>query len=627
MKSQSRFAALIATSATVFTAATIGTRPDSSVLATLGSYTFGDVAPSADGSFILIATDSALMKVEVASHAVSTMTRGEFFNLVLSPTGKRIAFERLTSNGKSIWTAHVDVARGVIDSIVLLSDSARGPIFSPDGRSLAFTHRFGTTDTIEVITSAAARRILPATGGTSVLAAGWSRDGHSIYFTRNLGGERNYAIYKADLSGGPERLIVKTNFEPRVRVSSDEKFLLYRPNSAMYSVATVNGVHVGDIDIDQLGFGRSVGDPQWMPGTLNIVFSSLMERRALIGYAFDGSPSVTLSDSARYTVAPAVSPDGKWLAAIVGAPHAPQLMIRSMTGDEVRFLNVKSPVAQVAQNLFLRWSPNGRFVAVPTGNKDRGAGHVNPGGIAVVEVRTGHTQQLVTADIAERSIWSPDSRAIRYGHSFDTAARPQRPGEIRETTLNGRDRLIHTLHLILGAGTFADYDHYYTKIDGQLTDLRTGVRRRVIDSTYIPVPAPGNVVSLPCFTADGRYAAFPTSTTPRGSYNRVMVVSLESGDHVMVDAGVTRTRVNSAFCHPDNKTIVVSGFDSVGVSRAVAVAVDGSARRVVADVNSDLIGTSLVAISPDGKWFISSKILPANPLQLVMQPAFTKPPH
>lgn len=621
MSSRFQYAVLVAASAVVLAPAASGVRSESRVIATLGSYDFGDVAPSADGTFILVAVDSALLKVDMATRSVSTVVLGQFWDVVLAPTGNRIAFQRWTNDVPSVWSARFDAARGAVDSITRVADSARAPAFSPDGRWIALTRPFGETDSLAAVTTAGERRVLPATGGRNLFVAGWSRDGRATYFTANLGGPRKFAIYKVDLSSGVKRMVIEQNFEARVRVSSDERYLLYRPNSAAYSVATVSGAHVADVDIEHFGFGRDIGDPQWMPGTSNLVFSSRIEPRVLIAHAFDGAAPVTLSDSAAFTVSPSVSPDGKWLAAITAGPGNPRIIIRPLMGGEPRRINVGTRIAQISPNLFLQWSPDGRYVAVPVGNVDGLGGHVNPAGLVLVDTRAGSVRRMATAAMVARYIWSPDSRAIRYNTGYDSAAGPHRPMEIRETSLDGRDRLVQELSQCCGGATFLDFDHAYTKTDNQLTDLRTGMRRTVLDPANLPVPDPGNVTPMACFTPDGKYAALMTSASGRGPYNRVMIVSMETGERDLVDGGVTRSQANSIFCHPDSKHVVVTGIDSTRVNRAVSVAIDGSSRQEIAEVNRDVSGMFHLAITPDGKWLITSRKLPAGPLQLVTQAA------
>jgi Tol biopolymer transport system component len=320
-------------------------------------------------------------------------------------------------------------------------------------------------------------------------------------------------------------------------------------------------------------------------------------------------------------VAPVVSPDGKWLAAITAGPERPRILVRPMIGGEARRIDMGAPISQINPNLFLHWSPDGRYLAVPMGNADALGGHVNPGGIAVVDTRAGSVRRFATEGTVGRMIWSPDSRAIRYSRSYDSsaAAGGRRPIEVRETTFDGQDRLVRALSQCCGGSTFSDYDHTYTKADGQLTNIPSGARRTVLDPSHLPVPEPGNVIPMACFTPDGKYAALNTSESGRGPYNRVMIVSIETGERRLVDAGVTRTTANSIFCHPDSKRVVVTGFDSARVSQAVSVSIDGSSRRVIGEVNRDAGGSMLMTITPDGKWLITSRTLPAGPLTLVTQ--------
>jgi Tol biopolymer transport system component len=630
MTSRSRFTVLVAASVLVLGAAAFRGRSASRVIATLGPYAYGGVAPSPDGQFLLVdVDDSLLLRVAVTTGAVTPVARGEFEDPALSPAGNRLAFTRDSNDHSQLWSARFDAARGTLDSVTRIADSAWAPAFSPDGRWIAFTRGFGngTPDSLAVVSITGERRAIPAVGGIDLYAAGWSRDGRAIYYTAALGGPRNDAVYEVDLSTGARQLLIDRNFWYRARVSSDGRYLLYRPNSARFSVATVNGAHMADIDVEQFGFGRTIGDPQWLPGTASLVFSSRTEPRSLMASTFDGAEHVILSDSGAFTVSPSLSPDGKWLAAITAGPGHPRILIQPTMGGETRRIEMGTSIAQISPNFFLQWSPDGRYLAVPVGNADGLVGHVNPAGLAVVDVREGSVRQLATAAMVFRYIWTPDSRAIRYNTLYDSAAGPHRPMEIRETSLDGGDRLVRELNQCCGGATFLDFEHAYTKADGQLTDLRTGTHRTVIDPANLPVPDPGNVIPMACFTPDGKNAALVTSASGRGPYNRVLIVSMESGERRIADGGVTGTSANSIFCHPDSKHVVITGFDSARVHRAVSVAIDGSSRRAISEVDRDVSGMFHMTISPDGKWLITSRKLPAGPLQIVTQAALPGARH
>jgi hypothetical protein len=278
--------------------------------------------------------------------------------------------------------------------------------------------------------------------------------------------------------------------------------------------------------------------------------------------------------------------------------------------------STRHAIAPSSQNVVPRWSPDDRFVAVPTGNVDKTFSHRNPTGIDVIEPSTS---RVITLDIdheVSRYVWSPDSRAIRYVHQQGADSTDPRPMQIREASLQGGNRVVRELSRSAGAILFQDFDHVYSREDGALIDLRTGSARVLVPPSEFPQPA--NVPALSCFSPNGEWMALPTSAVGRGPYNRVKLVAVHTGERRLLDPGFRRMNPDGVKCLPDNQHLIATGTDSSGVTRMELLAIADGSRRPIAEVDNDLVGSIQFAVAPDGKTIVVSRIQPAERLKLMV---------
>jgi tricorn protease len=124
-------------------------------------------------------------------------TRPYFTEPALSPDRKEIAFV----SGGDIWT--VPSTGGVASLLVSHTANEARPLYSPDGRSLAFiSSRTGGGD-IYLLTLATGDLKRLTFDDVLDQLDGWSRDGHWIYFSstsRDIGGFND--LYRVSVNGG-----------------------------------------------------------------------------------------------------------------------------------------------------------------------------------------------------------------------------------------------------------------------------------------------------------------------------------------------------------------------------------------------------------------------------------------
>jgi Tol biopolymer transport system component len=127
---------------------------------------------------------------------------------VFSPDGRSIAFVSDRSGTPEIWVADSDGRdpRRITDHEATLLTTPR---WSPDGTQVAYTCDAGGTPTVYVaaLASRVARRLAP--GGTQVLST-WSRHGDAVYYQVDTG--RGWEVWRVRADGGDPRKIGEADF-------------------------------------------------------------------------------------------------------------------------------------------------------------------------------------------------------------------------------------------------------------------------------------------------------------------------------------------------------------------------------------------------------------------------------
>src|SRR6516162_4475113 len=116
----------------------------------------------------------------------------------ISPDGKQVAFSYLSD----VWI--VETIGGIARPVTLHEAHDTAPVFSPDGRSIAFSsNRHGSYDVFVVSAQGGKPKRLTYDSAADVVC-GWSPDGKTILFasTRSTDFPHGYELYTVPVEGG-----------------------------------------------------------------------------------------------------------------------------------------------------------------------------------------------------------------------------------------------------------------------------------------------------------------------------------------------------------------------------------------------------------------------------------------
>jgi Tol biopolymer transport system component len=297
-----------------------------------------------------------------------------------SITNGKIAFASWRDGSPEIYTMNPDgreVRRLTFDSKPDVSNQNTGPVWSPDGSKIAFTHHHivvtgtdaASRSEIGIMNSDGSnQRLLTAFDGMD-RAPAWSPDGTKILFSRADGAPYRFIeIYVMNADGSDQHRLTTSGYSGGATWSPDGGQIAYQMSDRI--------------------------------STVNIMNADGSNQRAILnGYLFSRS----------------WSPDGSKLAVL------PQGMngIWLVNVDSGQLTQIDEPVPPtefpVVFYAGLSWSPDGSQIAFSRGFSDAGYQDDLGPEIMVVDANGGRSRKISGAeDYASEPTWSPDGLKIVF---------------------------------------------------------------------------------------------------------------------------------------------------------------------------------------------------------------------
>jgi Tol biopolymer transport system component len=155
----------------------------------------------------------------------------DYLDIALSPDGTHAAYSRTTqSAGRQIWI--LDFARGIQNRFTFQPQGARSPVWSPDGRYLAFGSQGGRDTFVQEVNGSATA--VPIYSSQGAGPSDWSRDGRYLIIAQPLNRYDLAAIPDPLGKGAHESIPIadSTFSEMHGQVSPDGRYFAYTSNES-----------------------------------------------------------------------------------------------------------------------------------------------------------------------------------------------------------------------------------------------------------------------------------------------------------------------------------------------------------------------------------------------------------
>jgi Tol biopolymer transport system component len=189
--------------------------------------------------------------------SVVSGVRHAYFMPRVAPTGERLALTILADGIYGIWTTETLSGRPT-----QIAENGRAAVWSPDGKSLAFTRMTEDGIHLDVMRADGSARTTIVADKTNKVPTSWTPDGRSILFTRvDPDGVMGEDIYIAAADGsGMRPLLATPKNESAAVVSRDGKWLAFTTSAG----AVTGSVAVAPLS-DPSRASRVDADPAMMP--------------------------------------------------------------------------------------------------------------------------------------------------------------------------------------------------------------------------------------------------------------------------------------------------------------------------------------------------------------------------
>jgi eukaryotic-like serine/threonine-protein kinase len=281
---------------------------------------------------------SDLMWTDRAGRALGTLTKpptGDYANPAISPDGNRVAVNSLDPrNGKhDIWV--IDLSRDVAERFTFGDESSVDPLWSPDGRQIAFlAERDGRLHIVAKATDGSGEQtledlgpgIVSLQGGSTLALSDWSPDGKFIVYAAGPSAvDRSLRILSVgDRTSRP--LVIEADQPYSLQFSRDGRWIAYTARDAgrfevfirsfpalthLHQISNGGGTHPR--------WGRNDGEIFYTNNGVNVVSLT-----ASGGDKLPGAPRVAYSEGLRSPL------DGRPHYDL--SPDGQRLLVRKPTG-------------------------------------------------------------------------------------------------------------------------------------------------------------------------------------------------------------------------------------------------------------------------------------------------------
>jgi len=582
-------------------------KPKVTLLFAMKNHITRDFAVSSDGRRVYYSEDTTQLymfdRVTHRSTPVLGPMVGAGASVAISRAGDHLAFTRNAEDGgkPQLWIVSLDPKSGLPNGapkrVSILT--ARSPAFSPDGRSIAFATPTSPT--------AKNLMVVPANGGPERIVTETQGDVWPIAWqstdTITFGGafdekdrQSKNGVYRVSAAGGTPQFVVRTaDWGASPGLSPDGRFVLaFDSTWDSVMVATPTGKRLASYAVRP---GEATADV-WSGNQAGIGWRDRVIRAAhVVGLAGEKDRIV---EDATELQNPVWSPDGRRMSVFRSSP--PAVVVADISAGTRRVI----PVEQAPRSVYVaQWSPDERYIA-----------YLRRGGaIGLIDLSTSRSRVLAPqATTFPLAHWRSDSRALLYTVVDPPAkANVSSKIDIHEVTVDGQDRVLHSIEMQCGSGgacgKIVDDSLIATWADGdyRITNFRTRTAPRSVykrDGTFQPVAT---------FSANGLWMAIrrqsPTDQRwsievmhPDGSAHRSVPLSFapvrgarnpwirdDGGELIVGSADCTETLAHAC----PNAVSTLYRVD-VATGKATAVAAVTNASRQLEDAMVSNDGRSLI---------------------------------